>query len=155
MGVTRGAVTVAATAALLTAAYTEVRMESATAARDAGSPVSHAALVSPPPAKRAPNPVPPPDPDGNPACPVSDAWGNDFRGNGVFVTYWGAGPDQITVLVRTTTGNDVAQSLAFAADQQMQLFDFPNVNGPSVREVLIITDSKRCFAIADPATSGR
>lgn len=98
---------------------------------------------------------PPPDADGNPACPVADAWGKAPIDKGIFVTFWTNGPDYVTALVRTTNGTDFAQSAAVEPDQQLHIFDFPGVDATVVREVLITSNVKRCFATADPATSGR
>ncbi|MBV8347869.1 MAG: hypothetical protein JOZ49_10155 [Mycolicibacterium sp.] len=99
--------------------------------------------------------VPPPDPEGNPACPLSDAWGKAPTDNGIFITYWDNQNDYVTALVRTYLGTDYAKSASIDAFQQPLIFDFPDVDAATVREVLITTNVERCFATPDPATSGR
>jgi hypothetical protein len=99
--------------------------------------------------------VPPPDAEGNPACPVSDAWGKDPSESGIFISYWADGTDYVTVLVRTANGTDIAQSANIGADEQLHLFDFADIDSRAVKEVLITTNEVRCFATPDPATSGR
>jgi hypothetical protein len=86
---------------------------------------------------------------------VWDSWGKAPSDNGVFVTYWSDGPDYVTVLVRTHGGADFAQSAKIEPDQQLHLFDFPDLDNRAVDEVLVNTNIKRCFATPDPATSGR
>lgn len=95
----------------------------------------------------------PPDADGNPACPVADSWGADDAG--VAVSYWAHGADYVTVLLRTSRGPDVARSLSVRAGQALQLFEFPDTDPRVVREVLIITNDRRCYATVDPATFRR
>ncbi|MBV9089592.1 MAG: hypothetical protein JO044_06745 [Mycobacteriaceae bacterium] len=99
--------------------------------------------------------LPPPDADGNPACPVSDAWGKAPTDNGIFITYWDDQDDFVTALVRTSFGTDFAKSASIDPVQQPLIFDFPNIDATTVREVLITTNVERCFATPDPATSGR
>jgi hypothetical protein len=95
----------------------------------------------------------PPNASGDPACPPSQAWGRAPSGHGVLVTYWAADPEAVTVLVRTTTGNDRAQRAVLDRDE-LRLFEFPEIAPAAVREVLLMTSSQRCFAVADPATFG-
>ena len=102
-----------------------------------------------------PDAAPPADADGNPACPPADAWGKAPIDNGIFVTYWTDRPDYVTVLVRMTNGTDFAKSAKVGQDQLLQIFDFPSVDAKAVGEVLITSNVRRCFATADPATSGR
>jgi uncharacterized lipoprotein len=99
--------------------------------------------------------VPPPDAEGNPACPISDAWGKAPTDNGIFITYWDNQNDYVTALVRTSLGTDYAKSASIDALQQPLIFDFPDIDAATVREVLITTNVERCFATPDPATSGR
>jgi len=97
----------------------------------------------------------PADPEGNPACPQPTTWGMAPDEPGILVTYWGDGPDRVTVLVRTRNGADFAQTADIAPDQLLRFFDFPSVGVTAIREVLIITNVRRCVAPPDPATSGR
>ena len=99
--------------------------------------------------------TPPPDVEGNPPCPVADAWGKAPTDKGIFVTYWGSQPDYVTALVRTSLGTDYAKSANIDPVAQPIIFDFPNIDVATVREVLITTNVRRCFATPDPATSGR
>src|SRR5690349_13318561 len=48
----------------------------------------------------------PPNADGDPSCPVADAWGKDPFGEGILVTHWSDDTAPVTVLVRTNTGTD-------------------------------------------------
>jgi hypothetical protein len=95
----------------------------------------------------------PPNAQGDPACAGPTAWGRDPSGAGVLVTYWSDGQASVTVLVRTTTGEDRAQRDMVTPDE-LRLFEFPDVDNGVVREVLLMTDTKRCFVRADPATFG-
>lgn len=95
--------------------------------------------------------VPPPNAQGDPACPTSYAWGADPRGVGILVTYWSQSDADVTVLVRTTTGVDRAQRDLLGPDM-LRLFEFPDVDRSAVQEVLIMTNTQRCFVMADPAT---
>jgi hypothetical protein len=95
----------------------------------------------------------PPNAQGDPACPPMQAWGRDPSGQGVLVTYWAQDYEAVTVLVRTTTGTDRAQRAVLHRDE-LRLFEFPEINATAVREVLIMSNTARCFAIADPATFG-
>jgi hypothetical protein len=100
-------------------------------------------------------PGPPPDADGNPACPAVDEWGASGGHTGIVVSYWGHGADYVTVLVRTTRGPDVARSIAIQPRQALQLFEFSDIEPAVVDEVLIITNDTRCYATADPAITKR
>ncbi|HUO39346.1 MAG TPA: hypothetical protein VMU34_16580 [Mycobacterium sp.] len=95
----------------------------------------------------------PPDADGNPACPAADSWGAGQ--SGIAVSYWAHGADFVTVLVRTTRGPDVARSVSVEPGQALQLFEFPDADPTAVREVLIITNERRCYASVDPGTFRR
>ncbi len=97
--------------------------------------------------------IPPPNAQGDPACPGSTAWGRDPSGVGVLVTYWSDGSGPVTVLVRTATGSDRSQQDMLGADD-LRLFEFPDVDSGAVREVLLMTSTKRCFVRADSATFG-
>jgi hypothetical protein len=93
----------------------------------------------------------PPNADGDPACPSSLAWGRQPEGRGVLVTVLADDTTAVTVLVRTSTGVDVAERALLDRDD-LRLFEFPNVDPTVVREVLIMTNTQRCFAVADPQT---
>lgn len=93
----------------------------------------------------------PPNAQGDPACPSSQAWGRHPDGRGVLVTFWAEEFTAVTVLVRAKTGVDVA-ARAVLDRGEIHLFDFPGTDPAAVREVLIMTNSQRCFAVADPAT---
>lgn len=97
--------------------------------------------------------APAPNAQGDPACPASVAWGRDPRGVGVLVTYWSDVTTPVTVLVRTTTGSDRTQRALLDPDE-LRLFEFPEIDHTAVREVLVMTNTRRCFAVADPATFG-
>jgi hypothetical protein len=121
---------------------------------------------TPPPAVNSPAPAPQsaaavasvaaapvPNAQGDPACPGSTAWGRDPSGVGVLVTYWSDDTAPVTVLVRTTSGNDRSQRALLGPDE-LRLFEFRDVDHAAVREVLVMTNTRRCFAVADPATFG-
>jgi hypothetical protein len=97
--------------------------------------------------------VPGPDRDGYPPCPASDAWGKDPLGRGVVVTVWSDHPDSVTVLVRTRGGVDRARTEWIGPDDQFRFFDFPDVDYTTVADVLILTNTRRCYSIMDPATA--
>jgi hypothetical protein len=118
------------------------------------SPASAVSVASPRAATAVGSVAAPiPNEQGDPACPGFIAWGRDPRGAGVLVTYWSDGTAPVTVLVRTTTGNDVAQR-ALLRPEELRLFEFPEIDHAAVREVLVMTNTRRCFAVADPATFG-
>ena len=93
----------------------------------------------------------PPNADGDPACPPSLAWGRQPEGGGVLVTVLTEDATAVTVLVRTSTGVDVADR-AILDRGDLRLFEFPKIDAAAVREVLIMTNTQRCFAVADPLT---
>ena len=95
----------------------------------------------------------PPNADGDPACPVADAWGKDPFGAGVLVTHWSDDTAPVTVLVRTRAGNDQAQR-ALLHPGELRLFEFPQIDQSAVSEVLIMTNTRRCYVSADPAALG-
>jgi hypothetical protein len=109
------------------------------------APVAAAAI-------RAPVALPPND-DGDPQCPAADAWGKDPFGEGVLVTHWSDDTAPVTVLVRTKTGADQAQR-AMLGPGELRLFEFPDIDQSAVSEVLIMTNTRRCFVTADPAALG-
>jgi hypothetical protein len=154
MKVLIGAMTVASAAAVVLAGCS-----TDAGAHPSGGQGAHfppIATVGPPaPLAVAGNTTPSPDAQGNPACPVSDAWGKSPLDKGIFVTYWDYQTDYVTALVRTSKGTDFAKSVKVDPDHQPLIFDFSNVDAATVREVLITTNAKRCFATPDPATSGR
>jgi hypothetical protein len=95
----------------------------------------------------------PPNADGDPQCPVADAWGKDPVGAGIVVTHRSDDTAPVTVLVRTRTGSDQAQR-ALLGPGELRLFEFPNVDQAAVFEVLIMTNTRRCYVAADPAALG-
>jgi len=95
----------------------------------------------------------PPNADGNPRCPDADAWGKDPFGAGILVTHWSDDTAPVTVLVRTRVGSDQAQR-ALLAPGELRLFEFPDIDQAAVSEVLIMTNTRRCYVPADPAALG-
>jgi hypothetical protein len=93
----------------------------------------------------------PPNADGDPACPPSLAWGRHPGGGGVLVTVLADDATAVTVLVRTRTGADIADRETLDRGD-LHLFEFPRIDAAAVREVLIMTNTQRCFAVADPLT---
>jgi hypothetical protein len=95
----------------------------------------------------------PPNADGDPRCPVADAWGKDPLGAGILVTHWSDDTAPVTVLVRTRAGSDQAQR-ALLGPGELRLFEFPDIDQAAVSEVLIMTNTRRCYVTADPAALG-
>jgi hypothetical protein len=95
----------------------------------------------------------PPNADGDPRCPVADAWGKDPLGAGIVVTHWSDDTAPVTVLVRTEAGSDQAQR-ALLGPGELRLFEFPDIDQAAVSEVLIMTNTRRCYVTADPAAVG-
>jgi hypothetical protein len=95
----------------------------------------------------------PPNADGYPPCPDADAWGRDPFGAGILVTHWTDDTAPVTVLVRTTSGADQAQR-AMLGPGELRLFEFPDIDQAAVSEVLIMTNTRRCYVSADPAALG-
>jgi hypothetical protein len=95
----------------------------------------------------------PPNADGDPPCPVADAWGRAPFGEGILVTHWSDDAAIVTVLVRTRVGSDQSQR-AVLGPGEVRLFEFPDIDQTVVSEVLIMTNTRRCYATADPATLG-
>lgn len=93
----------------------------------------------------------PPNAQGDPACAAPVAWGRQPQGQGVLVSFLTVDPATVTVLVRTETGVDVAER-AQLERRDVHLFEFPDIAPESVREVLIMTNAQRCFAVSDPVT---
>ena len=155
MQVTTRAITLAFAAAVLLGGCS-TNAAGSPAGRGAGSEgptVTAAGLPAPRGAPGGATPVP--DAEGNPACPAFDAWGKAPTDSGIFIAYWDNQTDYATALVRTTFGTDYAKSAGVDPAQQPVIFDFPNIDAATVKEVLIITNVRRCFATPDPATSGR
>ena len=126
-------------------------------ARPTSAPVEPVRTVAPVPASaaaaiRAPVALPP-NADGDPACPVADAWGRDPFGAGILVTHWSDDTAPVTVLVRTRVGSDQAQR-ALLGPGELRLFEFPDIDQAAVAEVLIMTKTRRCYVTADPAALG-
>lgn len=121
------------------------------------APVEPVRTVAPVPASaaaaiRAPAALPP-NADGDPQCPAADAWGTDPFGGGILVTHWSEDAAPVTVLVRTLVGSDQAQR-ALLGSGELRLFEFPDIDRAAVSEVLIMTNTRRCFVSADPAALG-
>jgi hypothetical protein len=95
----------------------------------------------------------PPNADGDPPCPAPNAWGKDPSGTGVLVTHWSDDTAPVTVLVRTRAGSDQAQRALLGAGE-LRLFEFPDIDEAAVSEVLIMTNTRRCYVTADPAAPG-
>jgi hypothetical protein len=95
----------------------------------------------------------PPNSEGDPPCPHADAWGKDPFGRGILVTHWTDDTAPVTVLVRTTSGADQAQR-AMLGPGELRLFEFPDIDQATVSEVLIMTNTRRCYVSADPAALG-
>jgi hypothetical protein len=149
------AMTMASTAAVLLAGCSTHATARPSRDSSLGSDRSVTAAVRSAPIAAPAYPAVPPDEEGNPACPVADSWGQAPTDDGIFVTYWDNQADDVTALVRTSIGMDFAKSASIDALQQPLIFDFPHIHASDVREVLITTNIKRCFATPDPATSGR
>ncbi|WP_193048382.1 hypothetical protein [Mycolicibacterium baixiangningiae] len=115
------------------------------AARPQAPPIRHNASIA------TNDSAVPPNADGDPACPPSQAWGREPEGLGVLVTVWAKDSTVVTVLVRTRGGVDISERAALDRDD-IRLFEFPKIDATAVREVLIMTNTRRCFAIADPST---
>jgi hypothetical protein len=118
-----------------------------------------AALVPTIPPVQAPvvaaarSPALPPNADGDPPCPAADAWGRDPFRAGILVTHWSDDTAPVTVLVRTRAGTDQAQR-ALLNPGELRLFEFPGIEPAAVSEVLIMTNTRRCYVTADPAALG-
>jgi hypothetical protein len=95
----------------------------------------------------------PPNADGDPACPAADAWGKGPFGAGILVTHWSDDTAPVTVLVRTRVGSDQAQR-ALLGPGELRLFEFPEIDQAAVSEVIIMTNTRRCYVAADPAALG-
>jgi hypothetical protein len=95
----------------------------------------------------------PPNSDGDPACPAADAWGKDPFGTGILVTHWSDDTAPVTVLVRTKVGTDQAQRAPLGRGE-LRLFEFPDIDQTAVAEVVIMTNTRRCYVTADPAALG-
>jgi hypothetical protein len=102
----------------------------------------------------APTAVPPPDADGNPACPASDVWGKSPTGKGIVVTYWATGSDVVTVLVRGRSG-DVAKTAVINPEDRFRMFEFDDTDAAAVDRVVIMSNTVRCYARPDPGTAPR
>ena len=145
MHVGLSAVIVGATVAATVACGPKAATEPAQPVRSV-EPASAAAAV------RAPVALPP-NTDGDPPCPVADAWGKNPFGAGILVTHWTDDTAPVTVLVRTNTGTDQSQR-AMLGPGELRLFEFPGIDQSAVSEVLIMTNTRRCYVSADPAALG-
>ncbi|GBG37398.1 hypothetical protein NJB14197_00660 [Mycobacterium montefiorense] len=95
---------------------------------------------------------PPPDAEGNPACFYSDGWQANSGGAGIEIWYFHepqnlSKPDKVTAIVRKKDGTNESQDAAIDAGQQTHRFEFPTIDKASVQEVLLATNSGRCFVI--------
>jgi hypothetical protein len=99
------------------------------------------------------SPALPPNADGDPPCPAADAWGRDPFGAGILVTHWSDDTAAVTVLVRTKGGTDEAQR-ALLSPGELRLFEFPDIAKAGVSEVLVMSNTRRCYVTADPAALG-
>lgn len=113
----------------------------------------HTVAPAPPVAAIAAPVALPPNADGDPPCPVADAWGKDPFGAGILVTHWTDDTAPVTVLVRTRSGTDQAQR-AMLGPGELRLFEFPEIDESAVSEVLVMTNTRRCYVNADPAALG-
>jgi hypothetical protein len=95
----------------------------------------------------------PPNADGDPPCPLSDAWGVNPFGQGIVVTHLSDDSQPVTVLVRMATGSDRAQRTVLGPGE-LRLFEFADIDRAAVSEVLIMTNTRRCYVTADPAARG-
>jgi hypothetical protein len=100
-----------------------------------------------------PSITPPPDADGNPPCHAFDGWNISSAGDGISLFYWSAGPDHVTAVVRQKDGTDISQSADIDPGQQMHQFDFNGIDSTTVKEVLVMTNSVRCFAMPGSAVA--
>jgi hypothetical protein len=116
------------------------------------APVPASAAAAAAAAIRAPATLQP-NADGDPQCPAADAWGTNPFGGGILVTHWSDDTAPVTVLVRTLVGSDQAQR-ALLGSGELRLFEFPDIDPAAVSEVLIMTNTRRCFVSADPAALG-
>jgi hypothetical protein len=60
-------------------------------------------------------------------------------------------PDKVTALVRKKDGTNESQDSDIAAGQQAHRFEFATIDGSAVQEVLLTTDTGRCFVIGPGA----
>ncbi|MCW2689589.1 MAG: hypothetical protein JWR37_4479 [Mycobacterium sp.] len=142
----------------LTVAACGIGASSQTAEPSAMAVAASTAFVNnrplPQPVKVGAGPVvvdtPPADADGNPACVAVDGWEISSTGAGISVFYWSTGPDHVVAMVRKRGGTDVSQSADIEAGQLMNQFDFKDIDPMSVDEVLIMTNTVRCFAMPGP-----
>ena len=123
--------------------------------RSASQPADPVRTVEPTPfvAPVASPVAPPPNADGDPRCPVADAWGKDPSSGGILVTHWSDDTAPVTVLVRTRVGRDQAQR-ALLGPGELRLFEFPDIDQADVSEVLVMTNTRRCYVTPDPAALG-
>jgi hypothetical protein len=95
---------------------------------------------------------PPPDAQGNPACYYADGWEPDASGTGINVWYFHepqnmSKPDRVTVVIRQNNGPDASQVADIAPGQQVHHFEFPSIDKSAVQEVLLDSNTGRCFVI--------
>jgi hypothetical protein len=95
----------------------------------------------------------PPTADGDPGCPAADASGRDPIGTGILVSHVNDDTATVSVLVRTPIGNDQAERAALSPGE-LRLCEFPGIDEAAVSEVLMMTNTRRCYVSADPAALG-
>jgi hypothetical protein len=138
----------AAGAATAAAVACGVAQESAPTVATKASKPSSVAVAAPIAAPAAPAALP--NADGDPQCPIADAWGKNPFGTGILVTHWSDDTAPVTVLVRTKAGNDRSQR-ALLTPGELRLFEFPDIDQAAIAEVLVMTNTRRCYVSADPA----
>jgi hypothetical protein len=97
-------------------------------------------------------PPAPPDAEGNPQCYYSDGWQANSAGAGIEIWYFHepqnlSKPDKVTAVVRKKDGTNESQDANIEAGQQTHRFEFPAIDKSAVQEVLLTTNTGRCFVI--------
>jgi hypothetical protein len=97
-------------------------------------------------------PPAPPDAEGNPQCYYSDGWQANSAGAGIEIWYFHepqnlSKPDKVTAVVRKQDGTNESQDANIEAGQQTHRFEFPTIEKSAVQEVLLTTNTGRCFVI--------
>jgi hypothetical protein len=97
-------------------------------------------------------PPAPPDAEGNPQCYYSDGWQANSAAAGIEIWYFHepqnlSKPDKVTAVVRKKDGTNESQDANIEAGQQTHRFEFPAIDKSAVQEVLLATNTGRCFVI--------
>jgi hypothetical protein len=97
-------------------------------------------------------PPPAPDAEGNPGCYYSDGWQANSAGAGIEIWYFHEPQnlsklDKVTAIVRKKDGTTESQDANIDAGQQTHRFEFPTIDKSAVQEVLLTSNSGRCFVI--------